>query len=100
VVEAGRETAQTVSLTDLMATVSDTVGHKLPENAGEDSVSMLPLLTGRQAESEPLRALTLQESIRGISSREGPWKYLDHTGSGGNDHSKEGSWGRRFSPCR
>jgi hypothetical protein len=34
VVEPGRETAQTVSLTDLMATVAEIIGRELPEDAG------------------------------------------------------------------
>ena len=95
VVEPGRETAQTVSLTDLMATVAEIIGRELPEDAGEDSVSLLPLLTGRQAESEPLRTYTLQESIRGFSVRFGPWKYLDHRGSGGNNYQVDGHWGAK-----
>ena len=97
VVQPGRETGQTVSLTDLMATVAEIIGRKLPEEAGEDSVSLLPLLTGRQAESEPLRTYTLQESIRGFSIRFGPWKYLDHRGSGGDNYERDGHWGaKRF----
>lgn len=91
-VNAGRETSQTVSLVDLMATVADLLGHDLPQNAAEDSLSILPILTGKLPETKPLRRYTLQESIRGFSLRDGPWKYLDHRGSGGNDYSKDGRW--------
>ncbi len=38
-VKAGSRTAQTVCLTDLMATCAEIVGADLPDNAGEDSVS-------------------------------------------------------------
>ena len=95
VVEPGSETAQTVSLADLMATVADFIGHDLPENAAEDSLSILPVLDGRLAETESLRRYTLQESIRGFSLRDGPWKYLDHQGSGGNNYEVEGHWGAK-----
>jgi arylsulfatase A-like enzyme len=91
-VNAGRETSQTVSLVDLMATVADLLGHDLPQNAAEDSLSILPILTGKLPETKPLRRYTLPESIRGFSLRDGPLKYLDHRGSGGNDYSKDGRW--------
>lgn len=95
VVKAGRETAQTVTLTDLMATAAEITGRKLPAGAAEDSVSILPVLDGRQPEGEALRAYTLQESIRGFSIRSGPWKYLDHRGSGGNKYEAGGRWGAK-----
>jgi arylsulfatase A-like enzyme len=94
-VQPGRVTAQTVSLVDLMATVAEIVGHELPEKAGEDSQSILPVLDGSLPESQPLRRYTLQESIRGFSLRDGPWKYLDHQGSGGNNYSAGGLWGAK-----
>jgi arylsulfatase A len=93
VVKPGRKTAQTVSLTDLMATVAEITGSKLPGGAAEDSVSLWPVLTSRQPENEALRPYTLQESIRGFSIRSGPWKYLDHRGSGGNNYDTDGHWG-------
>lgn len=95
VVERGRVSGQTTSLTDWMSTAAEMVGHELPENAGEDSVSILPILRGKQPEDEALRPFTMQESIRGFSIRQGPWKYLDHKGSGGNDYSAEGRWGAK-----
>jgi arylsulfatase A-like enzyme len=93
VVEPGRKTAQTVSLVDLMATAAEITGRKLPAGAAEDSVSILPVLNGQQPENEALRPYTLQESIRGFSIRSGPWKYLDHRGSGGNNYGTKGRWG-------
>jgi hypothetical protein len=42
--------AQTVSLTDLMATAAEITGHVLPPGRAEDSVSLLPVLSGRQPE--------------------------------------------------
>lgn len=89
-VKAGRESAQTVSLIDLMATVAGIIGRKLPPGAAQDSVNLLPVLTGQQPEDKPIRPYTLQESIRGFSIRCGPWKYLDHPGSGGNNYEADG----------
>ncbi|MFZ9938017.1 MAG: sulfatase-like hydrolase/transferase, partial [Luteolibacter sp.] len=95
VVKPGRQSAQTVSLVDLMATAAEITGRILPDGAAEDSVSILPVLTGQQPENEALRPYTLQESIRGFSIRSGPWKYLDHRGSGGNHYDKDGHWGAK-----
>ena len=95
VVKPGRKTAQTVSLVDIMATAAEITGHKLPAGAAEDSISILPVLSGQQPETKALRAYTLQESIRGFSIRSGPWKYLDHRGSGGNNYDKNGHWGAK-----
>jgi arylsulfatase A-like enzyme len=95
VVKAGGKTAQTVSLTDLIATAAEITGHELPAGAAEDSVSLLPVLAGRLSEDQPLRRHTLQESIRGFSIRSGPWKYLDHQGSGGNNYGNDSHWGAK-----
>ena len=45
-VRAGSSSDQLIGLTDLLATCADLVGVKLPDNAGEDSVSILPALCG------------------------------------------------------
>lgn len=70
-----------------MATVASIVGADLPENAGEDSYDMLPVLLGKQGDA-PVRTYLLQQSsnIRYLSLRKGNWKYLDHQGSGGNKY--------------
>lgn len=82
VVEPGSVTDHTVSLTDLLATSADILGQTLPDNAGEDSVTMLPYLTG-EATSQ-LRDGTIHHSIHGkYSIRQGDWKLLFHGGSGG-----------------
>ena len=43
----GSSSDQLICLTDLMATCADILGAKLPDNAGEDSVSILPVLLGK-----------------------------------------------------
>ena len=45
-VPAAARSSQLICLTDLMATCADLLGVKLPDTAGEDSVSMLPALLG------------------------------------------------------
>lgn len=86
-------TDQTVCLTDIMATCAAIVGDKLPNDAAEDSYNILPILLGRQSEKEPIRNYTLHQTISlALAIRKGPWKYLDHKGSGGNNYSREDSW--------
>jgi arylsulfatase A-like enzyme len=75
---------QTVCLTDLLATCAAVTGTSLPRNAGEDSFSFLPALTGVD-DGRPRRAFTLHQTIKSdLALRRGDWKYLDHRGSGGN----------------
>ena len=59
-------------------------GAKLPPDAAEDSYNMLPALLGREPK-KAIRPYTLQHAtLRALAIRRGPWKYLDHKGSGGN----------------
>lgn len=81
VVEAGAVNDQLVHQADLMRTFADVAGAELPDNAGEDSFSLLPLLEGR---NEPARKNAVSNSIRGIPAvRDGHWKYIAAPGSGG-----------------
>ena len=80
-------TDQTICLCDIMATCASLVGAGLPHESAEDSFDMLPVLTGAQAENEPVRRHTLHQTNNlALAIRKGPWKYLDHAGSGGNDY--------------
>ncbi len=81
-VAAGSRSDQTVGLFDLIATCADILGEKLPDGAGEDSVSFLPALEGRQIVSS--RAGLVHHSISGhFAYRQGDWKLLLTKGSGG-----------------
>ncbi len=81
-VQPGTECDDTICLTDLMATAADIVDTKLPDNAGEDSVSILPDLLGTA--KEPVREATIHHSINGsFSIRQGKWKLELCPGSGG-----------------
>ncbi|MAG83260.1 arylsulfatase [Candidatus Poribacteria bacterium] len=81
VIESGTECDELVCLSDLMATCAEVVGDTLPDNTGEDSVSMLPLLC--QA-GPPGRKNVVHHSISGkFAIRDGLWKLVLCPGSGG-----------------
>ncbi len=87
-VKPGTTSDQLISLVDLMATCADLVGAKLPDNAGEDSVSFLPALRGRAG--KPLREALVHHSIQGkFSIRQGQWKLELCPGSGGWSSPKD-----------
>ena len=87
-VAAGTTTHQTVCLSDLLATMASILGTPLPDYAGEDSVSNLPLWSGNDA---PVREATVHHSINGsFSIRRGHWKLEMCPGSGGWSHPKPG----------
>lgn len=78
---------QMVSLTDIMATCAAITGAELPNDAAEDSFSLLPLL--QNDHQEPVREYLLSQTISlALAIRKGPWKLLDHRGSGGNNYSR------------
>ena len=88
-VEAGATSDQPVCLTDVMATLAAITGAELPREAAEDSFNLLPALEGRT--NEPIRPYLIVQGFMGdrtLSIRRGPWKYLDHRGSGGNSYDK------------
>ena len=84
VVAAGSTFDETTCQTDLMATVAAISGAVLPAGAGEDSISILPALTGSLAAETPLRETTIHHSINGtFAIRHGRWKLILGRGSGG-----------------
>jgi len=83
VVQPGRTCDETICLNDLLATAAAIVGGRLPDNAGEDSVSLLPALSGERLDA-PLREATVHQAISGgLSIRQGRWKLEMCPGSGG-----------------
>jgi len=98
VVKAGSASRQLICLTDLMATVADILGFKLPDNAGEDSVSILPALKG--TDRAPLRDAVVHHSINGaFAIRQGTWKLSLCPGSGGWSHPNDGEAARQGLPA-
>ena len=79
-------TDETIGLTDVMATCAAIVDFPLPNDDAEDSFNILPVLLG-QPRDKPVRRYTLHQTISlALAIRRGPWKYLDHQGSGGNNY--------------
>ncbi|MEQ1876807.1 MAG: arylsulfatase [Bdellovibrionia bacterium] len=74
-VKPGSINAYTVCLNDLMATAAEIVGAKIPDNAGEDSVSLVPELLGTAKNA--VREATVHQSMAGdLAIRKGPWKLV------------------------
>jgi arylsulfatase A-like enzyme len=74
-IEAGTENDKLVGLNDIMATCTAMLGDTLPDDAGEDSVNLLPLLLG--TDSAPVRESLIHHDVRGnFSIRRGPWKLV------------------------
>jgi len=80
-VKPGSVCDQLVQQADLMATFAEVLESELPDNVGEDSFSLVPLLLG---EDQPVRDNAVNCSIQGVPSvRQGKWKYIAAPGSGG-----------------
>ena len=74
-IKAGSTCDDIVCLNDLIATSAEIVGAKLPDNAGEDSVSILPDLLGTATGA--VREATVHQSPGGdLAIRQGAWKLI------------------------
>ena len=74
----------TICLTDFFATCAEIVGVELPDNAAEDSVSTLDRMLGR-APKAPRPAVVHHSANGTFAVREGKWKLILSTGSGGRE---------------
>ncbi|MFT5412658.1 MAG: arylsulfatase A [Verrucomicrobiales bacterium] len=72
-IPAGKTSDYAFCLTDMLATVSDLVGKRLPEGAGEDSVSLLPALLGKEMSARPPM---VHHSSSAFAMRSGKWKIV------------------------
>jgi len=86
---AGTTCDEIVCLADFMATAAEIVGAELPQNAAEDSYSILPAILGEKL-SKPIREATVHHSYRGrFAIRQGHWVLIDApTG----DDNREPEW--------
>ena len=74
-IKPGAVCDDTVCLNDLLATCAEIAGAKVPDNAGEDSFSILPYLMGTS--KGPIREATVHQSMAGdLAIRQGPWKLI------------------------
>lgn len=80
-VQAGSTCAATVCLTDVYATLAEVTDQTLGAGEAEDSVSLLPLLTGKATERG---VPVIHHSANGMFAiRDGNWKLVAGNGSGG-----------------
>lgn len=74
VIKPGSVCDQYVLQADVMATLAEIWGAKLPQSAGEDSFSFLPLLNGAD---QPTRKSGVNTACAGVPSlRDGQWKLI------------------------
>lgn len=74
VVRPGGVCGQLVHQADLLATFAEVLGARLPDNAGEDSFSLLPLLRGGD---QPVREQAVSCAAGGVPGlRQGSWKLV------------------------
>ena len=87
-IQPGLVSDQLFNLTDIMATAAALTGYALPAASAEDSFDFSALLTGTH-DGSPIREFALHQTISlDLALRRGAWKYLDHSGSGGNDYTR------------
>ncbi|MDZ7738905.1 MAG: arylsulfatase [Bacteroidales bacterium] len=80
VIKPGRTGVSPVSLNDLIATMADITGYNLPDDAAEDSYSMLPLI--KQENNKYERESIIHYSVNGdIAIRKGKWKLIASAGT-------------------
>lgn len=83
-IKAGTSSTQTICFPDIMATMAEITGEGLPEGAGPDSYSFLPVLLGSENGEQEIRPPIILQSANGtMMIRSGDWKLIDHLGSGG-----------------
>ena len=81
VVKPGSVCNQLVYQADFIRTFAEVFGMQLPDAAGEDSFSLMPLFKG---DDKPIREHAVSTSIGGTPAlRSGSWKYIPAPGSGG-----------------
>ena len=85
-VKAGTVSEQTICFTDVLATLAEVCGAKMPDDAGPDSFSFLPVLEGTQPAGKPIRSPIVMQAGSAASMmmiRSGDWKLINGLGSGG-----------------
>jgi arylsulfatase A-like enzyme len=75
----GSSSAHLLCLTDLLATAAEIVDTKLPEGAGEDSFSFLPILLGQPATATQRKLAFIQgdQNDNAIAVRTNQWKLME-----------------------
>jgi arylsulfatase A-like enzyme len=80
-IKARGGSSELICLNDLMATCADMLGMELPPDAGEDSVSILPVLLGKSC--PPVHEAVVHHSRDGsFAITQGAWKLVLTSGDG------------------
>lgn len=83
-IQAGKKIDVPVCQTDYLATIADIIGTEVPDNAGEDSYSLYPMLS-EEKQNKNLRGAVIHHSVSGhFAIRDGKWKLNMLRGSGGS----------------
>ncbi|KGL62315.1 sulfatase family protein [Polaribacter sp. Hel1_85] len=83
-IKAGGKINTPVCQTDYLATIADIVGVKIPDNAAEDSYSLLPLMKDVNSIEGTDRTVIHHSFTGHFAIREGKWKLNMLRGSGGS----------------
>ncbi len=91
-IRAGTSSDEVICHVDFPATVAAILGEKLPDDAAEDSVSILPVLLGQELQG-PVREATVHHSARGkFAIRQGDWVFIDAPSGDDNGVHGEPQW--------
>ncbi|MDR3403040.1 MAG: arylsulfatase [Chthoniobacter sp.] len=87
-IAAGAVSDETMCHVDFMATAAAMVGAKLPDNAAEDSINVLPVLLGEKRTGAAREATVLHSGNGKFALRRGDWVLID--AATGDDNGKMG----------
>lgn len=83
-IKAGATSPYVFNMTDMVATAADLIGVELPDDAGEDSFSLLPvLLSGQPLMPRPPVLVQGNGKDSAIAVCTGQWKMIEWTTAGG-----------------
>lgn len=84
VIAPGKKVSIPVCQTDYLATIADIIGANLPDNTGEDSASMYPLLLSEKGINKERGPIIHHSASGHFAIRDGKWKLNLLRGSGGS----------------
>ncbi|MBL9127596.1 MAG: sulfatase-like hydrolase/transferase, partial [Verrucomicrobiales bacterium] len=85
-IRAGTTSRAVIGLQDVFATIADVLERPLPPGTAEDSLSFLPALRGKAVRRTT--PLVLHSARGAFVLRDGPWKWIDASDSGGWTEAK------------
>lgn len=82
-IKGGQVSNELICHNNLFATCADILNVEIPSGAAPDSFSILPVLEGKKLD-KPTHPVVIHHSYSGLFAiREGKWKYMACSGSGG-----------------